>query len=157
MWTSLSVNSLSRSSRSRRARGSRAMILFQLVLVCRRSSSETEPALARRVRQRLDAAVVEITAAIEHDLLDALRRCAFGEPFADHLCRLDIGAGLEGAAHVLLQRGGGCEGLAVRVVDPLLITVFRRAEDRKPRATAGGAAHGSEERRVGKGGGGGWM
>src|SRR6516164_4936631 len=141
MWTSLSVNSLSRSSRSRRSRGSRAMILFQLVLVCRRSSSETEPALARRVRQRLDAAVVEVTAAIEHDLLDALRRCALGEPFADRLCRLDIGAGLEGAAHVLLQRGGGCEGLAVRVVDHLRINVFRRAEDRKPRATAGGAAH----------------
>src|SRR5215831_1456606 len=140
MWTSLSVNSLSRSSRSRRSRGSRAMILFQLVLVCRRSSSETEPALARRVRQRLDAAVVEVTAAIEHDLLDALRRCALGEPFADRLCRLDIGAGLEGAAHVLLQRGGGCEGLAIRVVDHLRINVFRRAEDRKPHATAGGAA-----------------
>src|SRR5262249_56066824 len=103
MWTCLSVNSLSLSPRSRRSRVSRAMILFQLVLVCRRSSSETEPALARRVRQRLDATVVEVTAAIEHDLLDALRRCAFGEPFADRLCRLDIGAGLEGADQFLLQ------------------------------------------------------
>src|SRR5262249_60821046 len=96
-------------SPSRRSRGSGPMFFFHLFLVCRRSSLETEPALARRARKRLDAAVVEVTAAIEHDLLDALRRCALGEPFADCLCRLDIGAGLEGAAHVLLQPPGSCQ------------------------------------------------
>src|ERR1700757_2595731 len=105
-----------------------------------RPPSETEPALAGRIRQRLDAAVKEIAAAIEDDLLDALRRGALGEPFSDRLCRLDVGAGLEAFAHVLLQRGGGCDGSAVRIVDHLRIDVFRRAEDRKPRAMAAGAA-----------------
>src|SRR6266576_5764724 len=105
-----------------------------------RPPSETEPALAGRIRQRLDAAVKEIAAAIEDDLLDTLRRGALGEPFSDRLCRLDVGAGLEAFAHVLLQRGGGCDGSAVRIVDHLRIDVFRRAEDRKPRAMAAGAA-----------------
>src|SRR5258705_7486920 len=143
MWTSLSVNSLSRSSRSRRC-GSRAMILFQLVPVpqfqCCRSWSEIEATLARRLGQRLDPAVVEIAAAIEHHPFDALRRCALGEPFSDRLGRLDVGAGLEAAAHVLFQRGGGRHRLALRVVDHLRVDVLRRTENREPRAAAGGAA-----------------
>src|SRR6195256_1765506 len=142
MWTSLSVNSLSRSSRSRRC-GSRAMILFQLVFVLQfqscRSSSEIEAALARGVGQRLDPAVIEIAAAIEHDLLYALRRRPLGEPLSDRLRRLDVGTGLEAVAHVLFQRGGRRQRLAFRIVDHLRVDVLRRTENRKPRALAGGA------------------
>src|SRR3954469_9625662 len=141
MWTSLSVNSLSRSSRSRRC-GSRAMILFQLVLVLQfqscRSSSEIEAALARGVGQRLDPAVIEIAAAIEHDLLHALCRRALGEPLSDRLRRLDVGTSLEAVAHVLCHRRARRRRRGLRMVDLLRVDVLRRAENRKPRALAGG-------------------
>ena len=58
-------------------------------------TSEIQPAFARGIGQRLHAAVIEVAAAIEHDLLDALRGGAFGDQFADRLRRLDVGAGLE--------------------------------------------------------------
>src|SRR5262249_25387193 len=134
MWTSLSVNSLSRSSRSRRSRGSRAIIFGPVwpQLLC----SKLESAFARGIRQRLDPTVVEIAAAIEHDLLDAFRRGAFGEPLAHRLRRLDIGAGLEAVAHLLLHGGCGRQRAAVRVVDHLRIDMFGRTEHRESRAIA---------------------
>src|SRR5262249_29779405 len=55
---------------------------------------EIESAFACRVRQRLDAAMVKVAAAIKHYLLDALRGCSLGKPFSDFLRCLDIGAGL---------------------------------------------------------------
>src|SRR5258707_2856693 len=161
MWTSLSTNSLSRSSRSRRSRrsrGSRAMILPHLSLAAAavrganphldachlRSSrlrlSEIESALARRIGQRLDATVQTVTDAMERNVLDALRGCALGALFAHRFRRFDIGARFEAAAHLLVQRGGGHNGLAVRIVDQLRINMFGRPEDREPRPVAGGAA-----------------
>src|SRR4029077_1265624 len=65
--------------------------------------------------------------------------CALGEPFSDRLGRLDVGAGLEAAAHVLFQRGGGRHRLSFRVVDHLRVDVLRRTENREPRAVTGGA------------------
>src|SRR5215510_13944100 len=103
-------------------------------------SSEIEPAFARRIRQGLDAAVVEVAAAVEDHVLDALGRCPLRDQLTDRLRRRDIGAGLEAAAHVLLQRGRGRNRLALHVVDHLRVDVLRRAEDRKPRAACGGAA-----------------
>src|ERR1700710_782776 len=89
MWTSLSTNSLSRSSRPPlwpppRSR-SPAMVFsnpcevrlvktYASVLVSvqfQNQSLEAEPAFARRIRQCLDAAVIEIAAAVEHHFLDA--------------------------------------------------------------------------------------
>src|SRR5262245_34218873 len=139
MWTSLSVNSLSRSSRSRRSRGSRAITSFQSVLAC--PASEAQPALARSIRQRLDPAVVEIAAAVEHHLLDAFRHRPFGQQLADRLGGGDVGAGLEASPHVLLDRGGRGHGLALGIVDHLRVDVLRRAEHREPRPPAGGGAH----------------
>jgi len=57
-------------------------------------SSEVEPALARRVGQRLDPAVIEIAAAVEHHVLDAFVLGALGDELADRLGGLDAGAGL---------------------------------------------------------------
>src|SRR5438477_5564517 len=94
MWTSLSVNSLSTSLRSR-PWGSRAIFRFP--------SSEFQSALTRGFGQRLDAAVVEIAAAVEHHVLDALRRRALRDQLADRLGGGDVGAGLMTAAHVLLD------------------------------------------------------
>src|SRR5712691_2145845 len=153
MWTSLSTNSLSSRSRSRsRPRGSRAMvfrrtedrrrttdqlvarnpssfILYPSSVLCPLSSvlcrpfSEFQPALARGIRESLDAAVIEIAAAVEHHVLDALCRRPLGDELADRLRGRDIGAGLEARAHVLFERGSARERLAFEVVDHLRIDV----------------------------------
>src|SRR5437773_1573496 len=70
MCTSLSTNSLSRSSRSR----SRAMLMFHPGSGPSPAISilEAQSAFAGGVGQRLDAAVKQVAAAVEHDLLDAL-------------------------------------------------------------------------------------
>src|SRR5262249_58972997 len=99
-----------------------------------------EPALARRVRQRLDPTVVKVTATIEHNLLDALCGCALGESFSHRFRGFDICARFEATAHLLFQRGGRNNGLAVGIVDDLRINMLGRAEDREPDAVAGGAA-----------------
>src|SRR6266853_3223247 len=67
-------------------------------------SLEFQPALARSVRQGLDAAVVEVVAAIEHHILHAGRRRAFGDTLAHRLDGADIGSGLEAGAHILFER-----------------------------------------------------
>ena len=53
------------------------------------SSLEIESRLTRGVGQRLDAAVIEIAAAIEHHFLDALLHRAFRQQFADGLGGID--------------------------------------------------------------------
>src|SRR6516164_8646362 len=152
MWTSLSTNSLSRSSRSLlRSRPPRsrspAMVFSNLfkrpkpeVLVSVVSCSEAQSALARRIRQRLDAAVIEIAAAVEHNFLDALLHRPLGQQLADGLRGVDVGAGLGGVAHLLFQRGGGSHRLALQVVDDLGVDVLRRAEHRQARTAATRAA-----------------
>src|SRR5690242_5259382 len=112
MWTSLSTNSLSRSSRSLlRSRPPRsrspAMVFSNLYGACAPvlvniQTLEAEPALARSIRKRLDAPVKQIAAAVEHDFLDALLHGALGEQLADRLGRVDVGAGLAAVAQGLL-------------------------------------------------------
>src|SRR5712671_4812353 len=138
MWTSLSVNSLSRSSLCRCSR-SRAIELIRSVIgLIRpyRGPSEVQPAFARRLGQGLDPAVEDVAAAIEHDVLDALGGRALGHPLADLLGGLDVGAGLERAAHILLDRGSGGDRLAFAVVDDLRVDVLRRAKDGQARTEA---------------------
>src|SRR6476646_2758382 len=133
MWTSLSTNSLSRSSPPLRSRGSRAMLLSHFVqpLVL---SSEIQPALARGIGQRLDPAVIEIAAAVENHVLDALLFGALGDELAHGLGRAHAGAGLEALARGLFDRGGGRERDAAIVVDHLGVDVLGGAEHRQPRA-----------------------
>src|SRR6185437_11564957 len=69
-----------------------------------RIRSELQAALARGIAQGLDPAVVEIAATVEHHVLDALLDGALGDQLADRLGGGDVGAGLHGAAHVLLDR-----------------------------------------------------
>src|SRR5436305_1619857 len=141
MWTSLSTNSLSRSSRPPlwpppRSR-SPAMVFFQSI---RSNSLEAEPAFARGIRERLDAAVIEITAAVEHHFLDAALHRAFRQQLADRLGRIDVRAGLAAVAQRLLQRRCRGQRLALQVVDDLRVDMLRRAEHRQARPAAGGAA-----------------
>src|SRR6185312_8417007 len=166
MWTSLSTNSLSRSSRSRfRSRPLRsrspAMVFsnpsearrlcpqFSFVLSMILSENrfplfrimlllEAQPAFARGIRERLDASVIEIAAAIEHDFLDAVLHRTLRQQLADGLGGIDVGAGL--LAHFLFHRRGGRERLALQIVDHLRIDVLRRAEHGKPRAAVRGTA-----------------
>src|SRR5262249_45578368 len=101
---------------------------------------EAEPALARGIRERLDAPVIEIAAAVEHDFLDALLHGALGKQLANRLGRIDVGAGLAAIAQRLLQRRGGSDRLALLVVDDLRVDVLRRAEHAQAWTAVGRAA-----------------
>src|ERR1700749_2477891 len=170
MWTSLSMNSLSRSSRSRRSRPPRsrspAMVFSNLSeahRLCPRKfhfqfehdlvgkpvptfpdhALEAQPALAGRIGQRLGAAVIEIAAAVEHDFRYPVFHRALRQELADRLGRIDVGAGL--LAHVLFQRRGRSQRLALQVVDDLGIDVLGGTEHRQPRTAVRGPAQGNPD------------
>src|SRR5215211_5471423 len=84
IWTSLSRNSLSRSSRSPPRSRSLAMTNLH-----RHHPSELQPGFARRIGQRLDPAVIDIAAAIEHHVLDALLGRTLGDKLADRFRGID--------------------------------------------------------------------
>src|SRR5215218_5389165 len=138
MCTSLSTNSLSRSSRSR-SRPDLAIVNSVLVGASRPwiIGLETEAAFACRLGQRPDATVIEIGAAVEHDVLYTLGGGPLRDELADRLRRRDIGPGFQAGAQVLLQRGGSGNRLPVRVVNHLRIDVLAGAVHGKPRAAAG--------------------
>src|SRR3954468_21348753 len=152
MCTSLSTNSLGsrwppRSRPPPSRLGSRAIRIFSLFgQFARPHPLEIQAAFARGVGERLDAPVVAVAAAIEHDVLDALLDRALGDELADRLRRIDVGAGLQVAAHVLLKRRGRRNRCAPSVVDHLGVNVLARAMHGQPRAAGrcvlDGAAHG---------------
>src|SRR4029077_2669393 len=100
MCTSLSTNSLSRSS-FLRSRGSRAILLNHVALpFCStvpfwHPFLEIQSALARCLGERLDAAVIKISAAIEHHVGDALLLGARRNQLADSFGGVDTGPGLD--------------------------------------------------------------
>src|SRR5580704_6540106 len=140
MCTSLSTNSLSRSSFLRPC-GSRAISVRLVADRIRRS--EIQPALAGGLGQGLDPAVIEIAAAVEHDVLDALLFGAFGDELAHRLGRIDAGAGLLALARRFFDRRRRHERDALVVVDQLRVDVLRRAVNRQSLALARGAAQGA--------------
>src|SRR5688572_5320293 len=101
-------------------------------------SLEVQTALTGGVGQRLDAAVIEIAAAVEHDVLDAFFLGAFGNQLADRLGGVDVGAALAALAHRFFDRRCRSDGHTLHVIDQLRIDLLRRAEHRKPRAAIGG-------------------
>src|SRR5215204_6550636 len=138
IWTRRSTNSPSPSFRSSlrpplwcslamspsHLRGRRARSL-EWVSCARRSEIET--ALAGGVGQRLDAAVIEIARAVEHDRLHAGGARALGDETPDLLRRVDVGARLQLPAHVLFEGRGGSERDAALVIDDLRVDLLRRA------------------------------
>ena len=94
--------------------------------------SEIQSAFARPFGERLDAAVINIAAAVEHDVLDAFVLRPLGDQLADRLGRIDGRAGLQTLARVLLQRGGRDQGRALLVVDDLRVDLLdeRNTESR---------------------------
>jgi hypothetical protein len=104
------------------------------------NSSERQAALAGGGGQRSDAAVILVTAAVEHDGLDAGRDRALGNQLADLGRSVLVGAGLEPGLAPLVERRGGSQGLALQGVEDLGIAVLARAEHAEARAAAGGLA-----------------
>jgi hypothetical protein len=78
---------------------------IQLVRVGDSNHQKFSPPSRAASGERLDAAVIEVAAAVEHHVLDALFLGALGDELADRLGRIDAGAGLLAAlARRLLER-----------------------------------------------------
>src|SRR5512132_740045 len=78
------------------------------------AASELEAVLARRVSQRLHAAVIAEARAIERDRLDAERLRAFGNALADHRGGRLVAAVLRVLAHFGLERRCAGQHLVAR-------------------------------------------
>ena len=82
---------------------------------------ELKSGFASRIGERLDFTVVEVTAAVKNHSADVQALGALREELADLLRALDVrGSIFEG----LVERGGGHQGPASRVVDDLGVDVL---------------------------------
>src|SRR5215204_5608626 len=109
------------------------------------ADSKIQAALAGGLRQRLDAAVIEVARAVEHDRLHAGGACALGDEAPDLLRRVDVRARLQLPAHLLFEGRGGSERDAALVIDDLRVDLLRRAVHRQPRAAVRRLADGAPD------------
>src|ERR1700720_3844016 len=114
------------SNRRRTARLSRR-ICFDIGL-------ELYPRFPRRTRERLDAAVVLVPAAVEHYFADSSGFGALGDSFADDLGRGDVAATFEILFRFFVDRTGGSQRFARTVVNDLRVDMSERAIDAEARA-----------------------
>src|SRR5450755_3102284 len=105
---------------------SKAMILS--------SSSELEPRLARGFCKCLHAAVIEVSVAVENDLVDLLLEANLGDQGAHLLGGVGLGVALECGLEIPRQGGGRGERAPVRVDHDLRIDVRGGAVHAEPRA-----------------------
>src|SRR4051794_19286018 len=96
---------------------------------------EVEAGLAGRLGERANPPVVLEARPVEHDLLDAGLLRALGDELADALGVVRLRAGR--APEARLDRRGGRDGAAARVVDDLGVDVGEAAEHREARALPG--------------------
>src|SRR5581483_12020926 len=151
MCTSLSIRSLSRSSLSRprpRPRSPRSRPPPSLESRCCPSRAisfplELEAAFAGRVCERLDAPMIDVATAVEHDLGDAGGLGALSDLLAHGGGGRHV-PGLGFLAVLFVGRGRG-DGHGAGIVDHLGIDVLARAEDgqARPGAVAGQAIAGA--------------
>src|SRR5204862_6103105 len=94
------------------------------------TSLELQTVFARRIGERFDVAVIDVAAAVEHDLGDALVLGLLGDERADGLGRRGVRAF---RPRVLLPARGRGDGLARGVVDHLRVDVLEAAEDGQAR------------------------
>src|SRR5204862_4986586 len=85
-------------------------------------------------REPLDAAVILVSAEVEHDLFDAGSLGAIGYDFADHFCRRDVTPALQILFRFAVHRTGGNQRLAGTVIDHLRINVSQRTVHAQARA-----------------------
>src|SRR6185312_8457628 len=86
--------------------------------------------LTRRVGQRLHAAMILISAAIEHDAGNAFVFRALRYSLADPLGAFDVSAF---TAQIFFCRCRGSQGMSLLVVDHLRINMIEAAENGEPR------------------------
>src|SRR5579884_1385273 len=91
----------------------------------RLSLLELQPCFTGGIGKGLNASVIKVAPAIEHDLGDALGFRLFRDRLADFLGRSQVAAGLFGA--LAFDSGSGNKSLALQVVDDLGVNVVRRA------------------------------
>ena len=96
-----------------------------------RCELEVESGFARALGEGTDAAVIAEAGAVEDDLADAGLLGAAGDERADLLGLVALGA--LALAQLLLERRGGGQRPARRVVDDLGVDLVEAAEDRQPR------------------------
>src|ERR1700687_77761 len=86
-----------------------------------------QPRFPGRCSQGFHAAVVHVSAAIEHHLLDPGRAGALGNLFSNHFCRRHIVASLEFLARFLVNRTRRDQRASAAVLNDLGINVPVRA------------------------------
>src|ERR1051325_673018 len=96
-------------------------------------SLELEPGFARGFGQGLDAAVVEVAVAVEHDLLDLLLEADLRDQRADLLGAVGLVVFAERVLQVAGQRGSCGQRLAVVVDHDLRVDVAAGAEHAETR------------------------
>src|SRR5262249_42135898 len=96
-------------------------------------SLELQSCFTRRVGDRFDAPVIDVSAAVENDFGHALRLGRLGDLLADFLGSGEVPAGLLRALLAFVGAGSG-DGLAFHVVDELDIDVLGRTVDVQTRA-----------------------
>src|SRR5436190_1294718 len=94
-----------------------------------KSASELQPAFARAVGQRLDAAMEKVPATVKDHVCDPRPYRTLGDQLADLGGRLDIGASLQLLAETLVEGRRRRNSLAVGVVDDLRVDLLGRAEN----------------------------
>src|SRR5215470_20209557 len=100
------------------------------------ASLELEAGLAGRLGQRLHAAVVEETVAVEDDLVDLPRARDLRDRPPHALRRLDVAARRQALAHARRARRDGRERAPGLAVDELRVDVLAAAVDGDPRPVA---------------------
>src|SRR5262249_26966177 len=93
---------------------------------------KVEAAFTRSIGERLDASVIEIAAAVEHDVLDTFFLGPLGDQLADFLGRSDVCASLGALAHWLFDRRSGNQCRALHVIDELGVDVLGRTKYGQP-------------------------
>src|SRR5260370_15298499 len=115
------------TSRSRRTARLSRKICFDIGL-------ELYPRFPRRVRERLDAAVILVSAAVDHHFTYAGSLGALGNDLADHFRRRDVAPTLQILLRFGVYRTGGNQRLARTVVDHLRVNVSQRTVHTQARA-----------------------
>src|SRR2546426_11166591 len=137
MWTTRSISSRPCASlsfsRSRGARDGPRLLLMDFFpihnsqLTTHNSqftiSLELQASLAGGIGQGPDLAVVDVASPIEDHPGDSLFLCPLGHKRADLRGRRNVGSGLAFLPDSGVQRRGGRQGPAVRVVDDLSVDV----------------------------------
>src|SRR5579885_3164669 len=100
-----------------------------VALFCRLATAlqpelKCQPALARPLGQRFHPAVIHVSAAIEHDLLNPGHQSALRDLLADRPCRVNCGAALQAFAVCFFERGCSSQCPALRIVDDLAINLL---------------------------------